>query len=114
MNQADLRRMALQMPESEEKAHFGKADFRVRNRIFCTLPEAGTAVVKLTGEQQQMLTDAEPAIFAPVKGGWGRQGWTAMAIAACDPATVASALWMAWRNAAPAGLRKQHAGPRGD
>jgi len=114
MNEADLRLMALQMPEAEEKAHFGKADFRVRNRIFCTLPDAGTAVVKLTGEQQQMLTDAEPTIFAPVKGGWGRQGWTTMALATCDATTMASALWMAWRNAARAGLKKQHAGPRGD
>ena len=114
MNETDLRRMALQMPEAEEKAHFGKADFRVRNRIFCTLPDAGTAVVKLTREQQEMLTDAEPAIFAPVKGGWGRQGWTNVALAACDETTMASALWMAWRNAAPAGLKKQHAGPRSD
>ena len=114
MNEADLRRMALQMPEAEEKAHFVKADFRVRNRIFCTLPDAGTAVVKLIREQQEMLTDAEPAIFAPVKGGWGRQGWTNMVLAACDETTMASALWMAWRNAAPARLKKQHAGSRSD
>ncbi len=87
-----LRRLALQMPEAEEKSHFGKADFRVRNHIFSTLPDADTAVVKLTHEQQEMLTGAEPAIFAPVPGGWGRQGWTRVMLAAADELTLRSAL----------------------
>ena len=37
MTEADARRLALSMPEAEEKSHFGKADFRVRNRIFMSL-----------------------------------------------------------------------------
>jgi hypothetical protein len=106
MNADDLRRLALQMPEAEEKSHFGKADFRVRNRIFSTLPDANTAVVKLTREQQEMLADAEPAIFVPVPGGWGRQGWTRVVLAAADELTLRSALLTAWRNVAPASLRK--------
>ena len=40
MNATDMRRLSLEMPEAEEKSHFGKADFRVRNRIFATLPDA--------------------------------------------------------------------------
>ena len=113
MNAYDMRRLALQMPEAEEKSHFGKADFRVRNRIFATLPDVDTAVVKLTLEQQEMLTDAEPAIFAPVPGGWGRQGWTRVALIACDETTMVSTLWMAWRNAAPAAAKKRgRAAPR--
>src|SRR4051794_29256631 len=106
MNANDLRRLALQMPEAEEQSHFGNADFRVRNRIFCTLPDADTAVVKLIHEQQQMLTDAEPAIFAPVPGSWGRQGWTKVVLAAADELTLRSALLTAWRNVAPVSLRK--------
>ena len=109
MHADDMRRFALRMPEAEEKSHFGKADFRVHNHIFSTLPDGATAVVKLTREQQEMLTDAEPAIFAPVPGGWGRQGWTRVALAVCDETTMASALWMAWRNVAPPALKKQHA-----
>ena len=66
----------------------------------------GTAVVKLTHEQQEMLASAEPAIFAPVPGGWGRQGWTRVMLAAADELTLRSALLTAWRNVAPASLRK--------
>ena len=106
MNADDVRRLALALPEAEEKSHFGKADFRVRNRIFATLPDADTAVVKLTREQQEMLTDAEPVIFAPLPGGWGRQGWTRVVLAAADELTLKSALLTAWRNIAPVSLRK--------
>ena len=106
MNAADMRRLALQMPESEEKSHFGKPDFRVRNHIFATLPDGNAAVVKLTHEQQEMLTGAEPAIFSAVPGGWGRQGWTRVVLAAADELTLKSALLTAWRNVAPVSLRK--------
>ena len=106
MNADDMRRLALQMPEAEQKSHFGKPDFRVRNHIFASLPDANTAVVKLTHEQQEMLTGAEPAIFAAVPGGWGRQGWTRVVLAAADELTLKSALVTAWRNVAPVRLRK--------
>jgi hypothetical protein len=106
MNADDVRRLALEMPETEEKSHFGRADFRVRNRIFCTLSDSDDAVVKLTCEQQEMLAGAETAIFAPVLGRWGRQGWTRVALAAADELTLRSALLTAWRNVAPASLRK--------
>ncbi len=105
----DLRRIALSMPEAEEKSHFGKADFRVRNRIFATLPETGVGVLKLVPDEQAMLAEAAPAIFAPVKGGWGRQGWTRIMLAEADEATLRSAITMAWRNAAPAALKKRRA-----
>ena len=101
-----VRRLALALPETEEKSHFGTADFRVRNKIFATLPQDDRAVVKLTREQQEMLTAAEPRIFQPVKGGWGRQGWTTVQLPAADEVTVRSALLTSWRNVAPAGLRK--------
>jgi len=98
--------MALALPEAEEKSHFGKADFRVRNRIFASLPDEGTAVVKLLPEQQAMMVAAEPAIFHPVKGGWGRQGWTVMVLNQADDATAQSALATAWRNVAPKSLQR--------
>jgi hypothetical protein len=108
MQADDFRDIALALPEAEEKSHFGKPDFRVRNRIFGTLPDAGRAVIKLTPEEQSVLTAAEPAIFRPVKGGWGRQGWTELDLAAADETTLRSACWMAWRNAAPPALKKRY------
>ena len=106
MKDDDVRRLALRLPEAEEKSHFGKADFRVRNKIFATLPDRRRAVVKLTTEQQQTMAEAEPSIFAAVPGGWGRQGWTSVQLRTCDEVTLRSALTTAWRNVAPAGLRK--------
>lgn len=106
MSPETVRSLALGLPGAEEKSHFGKADFRVRNRIFASLPEAGVAVVKLTPDQQQVVTESEPAIFAPVKGGWGRQGWTRVALEKADEAAMLSALRTAWRNVAPASLRQ--------
>jgi hypothetical protein len=108
MDEQEFRRAALGLPEAEERSHFVKADFRVRNRIFASLPDAAGAVLKLTREQQEMLSGAEPALFAAIPGGWGAQGWTRLTLANCDEATLQSALWMAWRNAAPASLLKRH------
>ena len=107
MDTDDARRIALSLPEAEEKAHFDKPDFRVRNRIFASLPPGGRMVVKLTPEQQGVTCGAEPAVFRPVKGGWGRQGWTEVALSDADEPTLRSALTSAWRNVAPASLRRQ-------
>jgi hypothetical protein len=102
---ARFRDLALGYPEAEEKAHFAKPDFRVRNKIFASLPVPELAVVKLAPEQQDILTGAEPNVFRPVPGGWGRKGWTEIVLAAADDTTLASALAMAWRNVAPKSLR---------
>jgi hypothetical protein len=113
MEAETVRRMALAFPEAEEKSHFGTADFRVRNRIFATLPKDDWAVVKLTPEQQEIMTGSEPAIFQPVKGGWGRQGWTRVILSEVDALTLRSALTTAWRNVAPVKLRKALDEPAG-
>jgi len=108
MDENEFRKAALAMPEAAEKSHFGKADFRVRNRIFASLPDATAAVINLTREQQEMLTGAEPGLFAVIPGGWGARGWTGLLLENCDEATLQSALWMGWRNAAPHKLLKQY------
>lgn len=105
MSPEDFRALALSIPQAEEKAHFGKADFRVKNKIFASLADAETAVVKFTPEQQDMVVAAEPAIFAPVTGGWGRKGWTRINLGSADEAAVKSALTTAWRNVAPKSLQ---------
>jgi hypothetical protein len=58
-------------------------------------------MVKLTPEQQELLTRAEPQIFAPVPGTWGQRGSTNMRLVRADSTTARSALTMAWRNIAP-------------
>jgi hypothetical protein len=104
MTSQDLRRLALEFPGSEEKSHFDKADFRVENKIFASLKDNATGVIKLTPEQQGMMADAEPKIFQPLPGGWGRKGWTKINLANADEITLKSALHTAWRNVAPKSL----------
>ena len=107
MTADDLRRIALALPGAGEKSHFGKADFRVKDKIFASLPEPGRAVLKFAREQQEMLCSAEPAIFSPVKGGWGLKGWTNLALVASDEITLASALRMGWENVSSKSLQSQ-------
>ncbi len=106
MTPEDVRRIALDLPGATEKSHFDKPDFRVRDRVFATLPEDGNAVVKLTRDQQELMCASEPAVFQPVNGGWGKQGWTRLMLGSADEKTLRSALVTAWRNTAPITLRK--------
>jgi hypothetical protein len=102
------RKLALALPEAVESAHMGHPDFRVRKKIFASLPDASRVVVKLTPEQQSIMTEAEPDIFTPIKGGWGNQGWTAVDLKAVDMVTMKSALLTAWRNVGPKRLVATH------
>jgi hypothetical protein len=99
----DFRRMALSLPETVEGAHGGHPDFRVGNKVFASLgvPDPASGMVKLTLEQQQVLVEAEPQVFSPSAGVWGRRGYTRVHLLAVDRTTLLSALTMAWRNTAP-------------
>ena len=102
MSVARFRKIALSLPGSIEGAHHGTTDFRVKKRIFATLgyPDRDWGMVKLTVEQQTVLVEAEPEIFRPVPGGWGKGGATNVRLAAADATTLKSALTMAWKNIA--------------
>ncbi|HVX77005.1 MAG TPA: MmcQ/YjbR family DNA-binding protein [Bradyrhizobium sp.] len=106
MSSDRFRRIALALPESVEGSHQGHADFRVGKRVFATLgyPDESWGMVKLTPEQQAVLVAAEPDIFRPVPGGWGKRGSTNVRLAKADSATLKSALLQAWQNIAPESL----------
>jgi hypothetical protein len=100
-----FRGIALQLPEATEGAHMNHPDFRVRGKIFATLwPGENRGVVMLTPEQQKLVTQAEPAVFEPVPGGWGRQGSTSVHLQSASEESVRDALLKAWRNKAPDSL----------
>lgn len=114
MTAEDFRRIALALPEAVEASHGGHPDFRVGKKIFATLgyPDAGYGMVKLTPEQQAVVVAAEPDIFVPVAGGWGRRGSTNVRLVPADAATLESALTMAWRNVASQAVVKHRDGVR--
>jgi hypothetical protein len=105
MSDVEFRALALALQEAEEKSHFGKADFRVRNKIFAGFAGDGMAYVKLTPDQQDMICASEPLV-SPIKGAWGRQGWTEVNHTNADRALLKSLLDIAWRNVAPKSLSK--------
>ena len=106
MTQDGFRRLALSLPEASEVGHMGHPDFRLRGKIFAMLgyPSEDWAMVKLTPEQQEALVDAEPSVFVPVKGGWGRRGATSVLLRSARTGGLRLALTAAWRNVAPRDL----------
>lgn len=110
MTPAAFLKLALALPETAEGAHMGHSDLRVAGKIFSSRADrpGGAAYLKLTPDQQKMLCEAEPEMFAPVNGGWGIKGATWIYVAKADAATAKSALWMAWRNAASVKLLKAY------
>jgi hypothetical protein len=104
MTIAEFRRIALSMPQAAESAHMGHPDFRVKGKIFATLfsrDDDNWGMVKLNPEQQRQFVEANPGVFEPVKGGWGRRGATQVRLDSVDKATLRSAIFTAWLNTAP-------------
>jgi hypothetical protein len=103
VSSARFRRIALSLPGVIEGSHHGHADFRAGKRIFATLgyPDQDWGTLILTPEQQSVPVEAEPDIFRPVPGGWGKRGSTNVRLAKADSATLQSALALASTNVAP-------------
>ncbi|HTW47002.1 MAG TPA: MmcQ/YjbR family DNA-binding protein [Acidobacteriaceae bacterium] len=102
MTPGDFRKLALSLPDAEERTHQNHPDFRVAGKIFATLgyPDAAWAMVKLYPAQQQAFVAADPKTFVPVKGAWGLKGCTNVCLASANKARVREALSAAWRNTA--------------
>jgi hypothetical protein len=107
MTADEFRQVALSFPEAEERSHMGHPDFRVGGKIFATIaPDGERGMVRLTPEQQAVLTRTEPVAFEPAAGAWGRNGSTMVTFADADEATLRQALAAAWKNTAPKRLLK--------
>jgi hypothetical protein len=98
----DVRRIALGLPEVEEKLTWETdATFRVRDRIFAIGGEGSDRVsIKASLEQQAELLEMDPATFA--KSAYvGRFGWVTADLGRVDPGLLESLLRDAWRRTAP-------------
>src|SRR5258708_36635917 len=74
----DFRRIALSLPQTEERKHMNHPDFRVAGKIFATLayPNKQFAMVKLTPIQQEDFVESHPPAFRPVNLAWARKACT--------------------------------------
>ena len=109
MTPAQFREIALALPDAEEQCHMDHPDFRVGGRIFASLgyPDAAWGMVKLFPAQQSAYVTADPKTFVPVKGAWGKKGYTNVLLKSASKRKVQEALYAAWRTASiRAALRK--------
>ena len=98
----DVRRLALALPETEERVTWETdITFRVRDKIFAIGGEGSTGVsIKAGLETQAELIEMDPRTFA--KSAYvGRFGWVTVDLARVDPALLESLLRDAWRRTAP-------------
>ena len=108
---ADVRRLALALPESEEVVTWGTdLTFRVRGKIFAIGGEDSDGVsIKATLDAQEDLLalDAKTFSKAPYVG---RYGWINVRLQTIDEPLLAELLQNAWRQTAPRRLARS--GPR--
>lgn len=96
------RRLALSLPGVEEQPHFNQPSFRVKKKVFATLhPAEKRAVLKLSPTDQSVFADYNRAVFHPVEGRWGAQGWTEVELKAVKKEVFREALLSAWLQVAP-------------
>ncbi|MGE5053191.1 MAG: MmcQ/YjbR family DNA-binding protein [Acidobacteriota bacterium] len=99
MTPAAFRKLALSLPETEERQHMNHPDFRVAGKIFATLgyPDKTRGMVKLSPEDQHNFCKDHPQAFTPVNGTWGRRGATSVLLKAADQEVMERAIEAAWR-----------------
>ena len=99
------RGLALALPEAVEQDHHGFPSFRVRGRIFATLPDDATLRVMLDEDAVEEAVAAAPEQCSVLR--WGAKvSGVAVHLPATDPGTVADLLADAWRRRAPVRLRR--------
>ena len=106
---ATARLVALSLPEVEEKSHFDKPDFRLKNKIIAVLHEDRVCMmVKLSPIEQSVFCAFDETIIYPVPGGWGRKGATMINLKKVRKSMLLDALTTAWKTVAPPKLVKKY------
>lgn len=86
----------------------GRTDFRVKGKIFATLPfvgdeeptdnvPGGVGVLKFTSKSQDEFIKAWPKCFEPVRGAWGQRGFTRIFLRSTTEAVARKALTAAFQ-----------------
>jgi hypothetical protein len=102
------RDYCLKLPEADEYDHFGKPAYRVKKKIFATLwLDEKRAVLKLSPADQSFYC-AEYSFIYPVKGAWGKYGWTYVDLNKINESVFSKLLTSAWLNVAPKTAAKKH------
>ena len=106
------RRFALSLPETTEEPHFEKSSFRVKGKIFATVPAGGKHLnVNVDPDERLALVEQDPAAYAEIRWGTGPvPDWVQVVLAKADAAEVRELLEDAWRRKAPKRVRVAYDG----
>ena len=101
MNLEQARRVALSLPEVTEEPHHELSSFRVRGRIFATVPTDGKHLHVFVDEpHREQAVASEPHVFE--KLWWGKKVvGVRVALPKARPAVVSDLLRAAWSRKAP-------------
>ncbi len=112
MKLAQVRRIALSLPEASEEPHFQLTSFRVRGRIFATAAaEGGYLHVFVDDDQREIALHLHPEFLDKLLWG-GKVRGLRVALAAARPQVVSGLLQQAWTRKAPKALAASPAGLR--
>ena len=105
------RKMALALPETEEKSHFHLAGFWVKKKIFATIhADKNYVMVKLSQIDQSVFCSYDKEVIFPVPGGWGKHGATFINLKKVRKSMFQDALTTAWKTTAPAKVVEKYFG----
>jgi hypothetical protein len=117
---ADLRRLALALPETYEDLHRRRPAFRVNRKIFAMLGVSGNpdlfpglgsddiAVIKLDRDDQLNFVAALSGAVAETES-YGHHGWTYLRLPDLAVSDLATLVRLAWSHVAPKRLVKSAA-----
>jgi len=110
---SEARKLALALPEVEEKRHFNQPDYRVKGKIFAVLhAERNEIMVKLSIIDQSVFCAIDKNVIYPVPGEWGRKGATLINLKKVRRSIFLHALTTAWKTTAPVKIvAKYYPGP---
>jgi hypothetical protein len=94
------RKIALRFPEAVEQEHFGNPSFRVRGRIFATVPDDTHLNVMIDPFDVDAVVSAEPESCAELL--WGKEvRGVRVALSKASTVMVEELLRVAWKRKAP-------------
>jgi hypothetical protein len=107
----DVRALALAFPGATEEDHWARPSFRVRGRIFVTVPDGEHLNVMIDALDVDGAVREDPAGCEPLL--WGRQvRGVRVKLRVAEPEMVRDLLEMAWRRKAPRALLPPPSGLR--
>jgi hypothetical protein len=108
----DARALALALPEAVEQDHHGVPSFRVRGKIFATLPDDEHVRVMVDEPEIRACVAEDPETFAEMW--WGKRlACVVVDLRRADPGQVRELLAEAWLRKAPRTLAKAFEMPDG-